>query len=473
MTQRGRPTYVHPPKVRVERRRRLGAELIDNAFFLTAFVAVILLGAVLSRQGLRWSPYLLFLIGVWLLLTYLALPRFHRMMTALYVPDYFFGRSRTNDGLLGDPVNLALLGSESQVHAAMEAAGWTRADSLNISSAWRTIVSSLTRRSYPEAPVSSLHLFGRVQDFAYQMEVDGSPAQRHHVRFWATPEGWLLPGGHRVDWLAAGTYDRSIGFSAFTLQITHKIDADIDLERDFIIDTLTYAEPQVSVNVIEDFSTGYHHRNGGGDAVQTDGNLPVVDVRSVTSEAAPRDSEDDLAHRIGRRPVAVGLGVLLVLTSSVLDMIFYTPEYVSTVQELKEAAPGQYGLLGLAFVIGVLAVAYGVLGLFLWKTFAGRAWARMLLLAQLCSQVVFQLVQWVGSRDVPFGALVSTSCGVLGIFALSSLSARRWTGQAPGRQTVTSVQSGGALPPADQLSDHPAEQPAEQGSGVSGPTPSA
>ena len=69
-------------------------------------------------------------------------------------------------------------------------------------------------------------LFDRQQDFAYQQEVGGSTSQRHHVRFWRCPEGWMLPGGYAVDWLAAGTYDRSVGFSLFTFQITHKIEAE-------------------------------------------------------------------------------------------------------------------------------------------------------------------------------------------------------------------------------------------------------
>ncbi|MET0303781.1 MAG: LssY C-terminal domain-containing protein, partial [Microbacteriaceae bacterium] len=117
--------------------------------------------------------------------------------------------------------------------------------------------------------------------FAYQQEVDGNPAQRHHVRFWRCPEGWLLPGGRQVDWVAAGTFDTSVGLSLFTLQVTHRIDADTDVERDHIVATVTAADPRVSVDVIADFSTGYHARNGGGDSIRTDGDLPIVDVRAV------------------------------------------------------------------------------------------------------------------------------------------------------------------------------------------------
>ena len=128
----------------------------------------------------------------------------------------------------------------------------------------RIVRSTVRRRSYARAPVSPLLLFDRQQDFAYQQEVAGSPSKRHHVRFWRAPEGWMLPGGYAVGWVAAGTYSRSVGLSLFTLQITHKIEADIDVERDHVVATMRRS-PEVGVKVIRDFSTGYHARNGGGD----------------------------------------------------------------------------------------------------------------------------------------------------------------------------------------------------------------
>ena len=227
----------------------------------------------------------------WALLAYLVLPRLHRILTTIYVPDYFIGRARTSDGLLGDPVNLAVLGDERQLHAAMVEAGWTRADEITLRSSWRIITSTVTRRSYDEAPVSPLFLFGRQQDAAYQQEVAGNPAKRHHVRFWRCPDEWLLPGGSRVDWLAAGTFDRAVGFSLFTLQVTHKIDADTDVERDHIVATVRAADPAIAVEVLEDFATGYHSRNGGGDTIVTDGDLPVIDVRAMPAAdaGAPRE----------------------------------------------------------------------------------------------------------------------------------------------------------------------------------------
>ncbi|WP_349425447.1 LssY C-terminal domain-containing protein [Microbacterium sp. LWS13-1.2] len=255
---------------------------IDWFFFVFAGLAALWLAYLSFTETFHvgwWG--IPFFLAFWLLLAYLVLPRLHRILTTIYVPEYFIGRTRTSDGLLGDPVNLAFQGSGEQIRAALEAAGWTRAEPVTLGSSWRIVASTLTRRSYDEAPVSPLFLFGRQQDFAYQQEVDGNPAQRHHVRFWRCPDDWLLPGGRRVEWLAAGTFDTRVGLSLFTLQVTHKIDADTDVERDHIVRTVTDADARVAVDVIADFATGYHARNGGGDSIRTDGDLPIVDVRAV------------------------------------------------------------------------------------------------------------------------------------------------------------------------------------------------
>ncbi|MBA8815076.1 hypothetical protein FHX48_000128 [Microbacterium halimionae] len=268
---------------RTRRRYSIGLAL-DWFFFVFAGFAAVWLAYLSFTQtfGFGWWGILTAIV-FWVLLAYLVLPRLHRILTTVYVPDYFIGRTRTSDGLLGDPVNLALMGESGQIEQALHAAGWTKADPVTFSSSWRIVTSTLRRRSYNEAPVSPLFLFGRQQDFAYQQEVAGNPAQRHHVRFWRCPDGWLLPGGHRVDWLAAGTFDTAVGLSLFTLQVTHRIDANTDIERDHIVQTLTESETAVTVDVIQDFSTGYHARNGGGDSIRTDGNLLILDVSEVTA----------------------------------------------------------------------------------------------------------------------------------------------------------------------------------------------
>ena len=135
--------------------------------------------------------------------------------------------------------------------------------------------------------MSPLFLFSRKQDHAFEQEIPGKPSRRHHVRFWKCPQGWYMPGGLQADFVGAGTYDRSVGFSLFTLQITHKIGEDTDLERDHILQTMQQTGGVTSVHWVENYFSGYHSRNGGGDAISTDGNLPVIHVRKPAASAQP------------------------------------------------------------------------------------------------------------------------------------------------------------------------------------------
>lgn len=219
------------------------------------------------------------IVVVWLLTAYFVLPRLHRVFSRLYLPNYFIGRARTIDGLLADPVNLALRGSEQDLIKAMKKAGWQEADPINLTNSYKIIKATLMGQSYPNAPVSDLFVFGRKQSLAFQKEVDGNPRRRHHVRFWNLDESVYLPGGYDVDWVAAATYDDAVGFSLWTFQITHSIDGDVDKERDFVVDTLREVEATEKVRHISRFFPGYKHRNGGGDKFFTDGSMVIVDLK--------------------------------------------------------------------------------------------------------------------------------------------------------------------------------------------------
>jgi hypothetical protein len=218
-------------------------------------------------------------IVIWLLTTYVVLPRLYRLFSKLYLPNYFFGRTQTADGLLGDPINLAFIGHESQIVKAMEIAGWTKAEKISLKSSLRMVYSAVRSAKYPSAPVSSLFVFGRKQDFAFERDLHGNPRKRHHIRFWRTPEHWWLPGGYKADWLAAATFDKNVGLSLFTGQVTHKIDADVDVERDFVIESIKKANKIREVKIIKHFTSSYHSRNGGGDMIHTDGSLPFIDLK--------------------------------------------------------------------------------------------------------------------------------------------------------------------------------------------------
>ncbi|WP_223693354.1 LssY C-terminal domain-containing protein [Leifsonia poae] len=444
MPQTTVPTTAVPKTRSTTGRRRSANVLVDNAFFIFGGAAAVWLAWIALTESFAWGWFLvLFFVLFWLLLAYLVLPRLHRILTTIYVPDYFIGRARTSDGLLGDPINLAVLGSEAKLDEAMTRAGWTRADEVTLASSWRIVASTLLRRSYDEAPVSPLFLFGHQQDIAYQQEVKGNPAKRHHVRFWRCPDGWLLPGGHRADWMAAGTFDRAVGFSLFTLQVTHKIDANTDIERDHIVSSLTGADIGVGVDVIRDFSSGYHSRNGGGDSIETDGDLPVLDVRPVavdeTSVAVADHADNRRAALAERRPVPTVLGFLLMLLRVVAGGIFIlltVLEWRTFVQSVViDPTTGSIDPTSLQVAEVVLAAVMVIMGigLFVYLALAvfvylGHNWARIAAMAFSAFLVVAAAINYFeGHGYVPLrNNLLGLPLDILVVLALSSQRSRLW-----------------------------------------------
>lgn len=246
-------------------------------FFVSAVIIISIYQAVLPNVWQR-QHILISLAVLWGLTAYIVLPRIHRFLSRVYVPNNFIGRSRTSDGLLSDPVNLALNGDQDDLLHAMKAAGWQLADPINFKTSWRMVESVLFHKSYPKAPVSDAFLFGEKQAFAFQKEVSGNPRKRHHVRFWRTPRGFYLPGGYKAHWLGAATYDEAVSISAFTVQFTHRIGADVDKERNFLVRTLTRAKSLKNIQLIEHFFPGYRTRNGFGSHFITDGSMVIADL---------------------------------------------------------------------------------------------------------------------------------------------------------------------------------------------------
>ncbi|MEI9894445.1 MAG: LssY C-terminal domain-containing protein [Chthoniobacter sp.] len=132
----------------------------------------------------------------------------------------------------GDPLNLSLIGSENEVASALAAAGWYSADAITIRSSLHIAESTIFHRPYLGAPVSNLFLYGHKEDLAFEKPAGRDPRERHHVRFWKAPE---LDGQGRPCWFGAATFDRSVGFSHTTGQITHHIAPNIDAERDGLV----------------------------------------------------------------------------------------------------------------------------------------------------------------------------------------------------------------------------------------------
>ncbi len=182
---------------------------------------------------------------------------------------------RVNDQFnnLGDMVNFVIVGSETDVQAALEAANWHVADTNNKRAVLNALMQTYDNKDYLAMPMSTLYLFGRKQDFGYEMaEPIAMVASRHHFRIWKAPFTW---NGHDV-WCGAGTHDIGFAKDKRNNEVTHKIDPAVDGERDNIgsslqksgkAKTLTYYLPPDPVQ---------DAKNATGDGYHSDGRMLVI-----------------------------------------------------------------------------------------------------------------------------------------------------------------------------------------------------
>ena len=212
------------------------------------------------------------LIVAWLLLAYLILPALWRHYEHQPALEDAPKTSRTAQGIPGDPLNVGLIGIEQEVVRAMLGSGWDAADPVTLRSSIGIARSVLRDRPYADAPVSPLFVFGRKQDLAFEKPVGNSAGHRHHVRFWKAPE--YGRGGMPL-WIGAVTYDRSVGLSHRTGQITHHIGADIDAERDGLFADLAREGRLTEEFQVTGVGATLLGRNGGGDRYYTDGELSI------------------------------------------------------------------------------------------------------------------------------------------------------------------------------------------------------
>jgi hypothetical protein len=221
---------------------------------------------------------------------YIILPRAIRLGLKILqrkrVPSYTI----TGDGLPGDPVNVALIGSLQQLRSAFASLGWSEADQLGLASSWGMIRAFVFNSPYPTAPFSTLYLFGRGQDIGFQKAIDNSPRKRHHIRFWALSLAraqdtwgaagfWLNtarpPDNERVLWVGAGTRDTGLSLTRLTFQITHATDSDTNTERDYIIAELRKTR---SIEAVKVYQSGQDLLTKSVNHYVTDGEIALASL---------------------------------------------------------------------------------------------------------------------------------------------------------------------------------------------------
>ena len=218
-------------------------------------------------------------------------------------------------GMPGDPLNVGIEGSREDLLCAMNVAGWSPADPITFASSLKLVGSVLLDRPYRSAPVSRLFYLGRRQDLAFEKPSGRSPDTRHHVRFWKTLEAG--DDGQPV-WLGSATFDRSVGISHYTGQVTHHIAPDVDAERDLVADDLIRAGKVDETYEISGVGPTLNGHNAGGDRYFTDGEILFArlvqgcraEAGSMSALANPPQIEAKNRMWRGLREIARRLGLI-------------------------------------------------------------------------------------------------------------------------------------------------------------------
>lgn len=190
------------------------------------------------------------------------------------------------DGTPGDNTNFVIVGSEQKVLRTLAAAGWVQVDRETKDAIFRGILATLTKQAYLELPMSQLYLFGRVQDYGMaHAEPLAVVAQRHHFRIWKAPfqvEGQEL-------WVGAGTHDIGFDKDQRNNGVTHKIDPEVDKERDFIGESMQETGLVAKLSYIMPSKPNKEAKTAHGGSFRSDGRLLVIHLvpDNVTNTTGP------------------------------------------------------------------------------------------------------------------------------------------------------------------------------------------
>ena len=178
----------------------------------------------------------------------------------------------------GDMVNFLILGTEDQMKKVFTTAGWVHVDANVKSTILAGALASLQKESYLTMPMSQLYLFDRPQDYGWaHAEPIKVVESRNHLRVWKAP--FSVNG--QTAWVGAATHDIGFEKDQRNNSVTHKIDPDIDLERDFVEKTLSstglvsevmHFTPQDPMKEAKTATGGSFHSNGQVLILQLAGN---------------------------------------------------------------------------------------------------------------------------------------------------------------------------------------------------------
>ena len=141
-------------------------------------------------------------------------------------------RVLNGEGREGDMLNLLFMAKEGDLQTAFARAGWLKVEKSKLQIIWHLL---WQRKHYTKLPMATLYVYGKAQEFSYALpDPESVVARRHHLRIWKTDS--VVKGVPL--WVGAATHDVAIEFVKHRFRLSHRIDPNVDAERDFIASNL-------------------------------------------------------------------------------------------------------------------------------------------------------------------------------------------------------------------------------------------
>jgi len=216
-------------------------------------------------------------------------------------------RTYTSHGKPADVVNLLFVGSRDEMRDAFKAANWTSGGKVSSGTVYHEFLAFLTASNYSGEPVTTQYLDGRRQDMTWQKSFN-SYSKREHVRFWEETE----PVMGQQAWLGAYARETSAVLSITNHKFIHHIDRNLDDGVNMLVRDLTLAGCVQSVQLFDRPDVQGTFQNATGDAMTTDGELTVVQLRACHSQGV------DAAHAKPLIPIRPRSRIVRYLRTQVL-----------------------------------------------------------------------------------------------------------------------------------------------------------
>ena len=181
-------------------------------------------------------------------------------------------RVMNGEGREGDMLNLIFAAQENDLQAAFANAGWVKVEKSAPQIIWHLL---WQRKHYAKLPMDKLYVFGRSQDYSFALPDPVSiVARRHHLRIWKTDrtvDGVPL-------WVGAATHDVAIEFVKHKFRLFHKIDPNVDAERDFIATDLARTSQLAGEHFVRCISPVFNGQTATGQAYYSDSRMLFLEL---------------------------------------------------------------------------------------------------------------------------------------------------------------------------------------------------